>query len=89
VALSAVELADLQARHPILAQVLADLDRLEAFANGTVAGAAEPGGGGAPLTLAEAQDLLAPAKIELAALTPPVLAQLRRTLFQTLQEVAK
>lgn len=90
VAPSAVELADLQVRHPILAQVLADLDRLEAFANGTVAGGAEPGAGGAaPLTLAEAQALLAPAKIELAALTAPVLAQLRRTLFQTLQEVAK
>ncbi len=37
VALSPAELADLRTRHPILAQVLADIDRLETFAGGTVA----------------------------------------------------
>jgi len=35
VALTAAELTDLQTRHPILAQVLADIDRLETFAGGT------------------------------------------------------
>ena len=93
VALTAVELADLQARHPILAQVLADIDRLETFATGTVSASA-PGPSAAsevsaPLALAEAQALLAPARIELAHLTPDLLAQLRQTIFQTLREVAR
>lgn len=98
VALTPAELADLRARHPILAQVLADIDRLEAFAGGQVAGAAASvAAGGAtaeaaaisapPLTLGEAQALLAPAKIELAQLTPAWFAQLRQTVFQSLQEV--
>lgn len=101
VALTAVELADLQTRHPILAQVLADIDRLETFATGTVttsalsapAAADAPAGPAGvtapPLTLAEANALLAPAKIDLASLTPELLAQLRQTIFQTLQEVAR
>lgn len=100
VALSALELADLQTRHPILAQVLADIDRLEIFATGTVTPLApsdserspltpQLAAATAPLTLAEAQELLAPAKIEIARLTPELLAQLRQTLFQTLQEVSK
>lgn len=97
VALTAAELADLQTRHPILAQVLADIDRLETFAGGVaplreseisnfksqIDGAATA----APLTLAEAQALLAPARIDLAQLTPEWFARLRQTLFQTLQEV--
>lgn len=89
IALTAAERSDLQARHPILAQVLADIDQLEAFATGT---AASPGGltsVAAPLTLAEAQALLAPAKIDLAHLTPEWFAEIRQRLFQTLQEVAK
>lgn len=96
VALSAVELADLQARHPILAQVLADIDRLETFAGGTVAAVApsslereNTASTSAPLTLAEAQALLAPSRIELARLSPEFFGQLRQTLFQTLQEVAR
>jgi hypothetical protein len=102
VALTAAELADLQARYPILAQVLADIDRLETFATGTAPrissdliehsslgiGHSAPLGG-APLTLPEATALLAPAKIDLASLTPELLAQLRQTIFQTLQEVAR
>lgn len=95
VALTAAELADLQARHPILAQVLADIDRLETFAGGNApsftAPAADntppPSASAAPLTLAEAQSLLAPAKIDLAQLTPEWFARLRQTLFQALQEV--
>ncbi len=86
IALSPVELADLQARHPILAQVLADIGRLEGFATGSMLG--DLPGGAAPLSLAEAQTLLAPARIDLAQLTPEWFAQLRQMLFQTLQEVA-
>jgi DNA repair exonuclease SbcCD nuclease subunit len=88
VALSPVELADLQARHPILAQVLADVDRLETLATGTVAGppVLQPAGS-TPLTLAEAEAMLDAAKIKLTALTPAHFAQLRQTLLQTLQEV--
>ena len=96
VALSPAELADLRARHPILAQVLADIDRLEAFAGGQVATtpapladtATQPPAITTPtLTLAEAQSLLAPAKIDLTQLTPAWFAQLRQTVFQSLQEV--
>lgn len=96
VALSPVELADLQARHPILAQVLADIDRLETFAGGNVpvmaaapsaSDTAPPAVIVAPLTLAETQALLATAKIDLTQLTPAWFAQLRQTVFQSLQEV--
>jgi DNA repair exonuclease SbcCD nuclease subunit len=96
VALTAAELADLRARHPILAQVLADIDRLEAFAGGQVATTPDPFGdvttqppaiSTPPLTLSEAQALLAPAKIDLTQLTPAWFAQLRQTVFQSLQEV--
>ena len=96
VALSTAELADLRARHPILAQVLADIDRLEAFAGGQVAASPAPSGDTVtqppvlaipPLTLAEAQALLAPAKIDLTQLTPAWFTQLRQTVLQGLQEV--
>jgi DNA repair exonuclease SbcCD nuclease subunit len=89
VALSPVELADLQARHPILAQVLADVDRLETLATGTVASA--PGlqpDGSVPLTLAEAETMLDAAKIKLTALNPAHFAQIRQALLHTLQEVS-
>ncbi len=95
VALSAAELADLQARHPILAQVLADIDRLEAFAGGSPPGVVAPAHPGAvavppasPLTLGDAQALLAPARIDLTQLTPAWFAQLRQTVFQHLPEVS-
>lgn len=95
VAHTAAELADLQARHPILAQVLADIDRLETFAGGVApaltaplaATTTSPAASATPLTLAEAQALLAPAKTDLAQLTPEWFARLRQTLFQALQEV--
>ena len=102
VALTATELADLQSRHPILAQVLADIDRLETFASGTVIASGESQssnlkseiGGPAPtthepLTLTDANALLAPSKIDLASLTPGLLAQLRQTIFKNLQEVTR
>ena len=81
-----MELADLQIRHPILAQVLADIDQLEGFATGSSPSVSEQAT--TPLTLTEAQVLLAPAKIDIAQLTPEWFARLRQTLFQTLQEVA-
>lgn len=99
VALGPAELQDLRARHPILAQVLADIDALEIMATGSAGvnvatGDATPDETSAtpawpPLTLAAAQSLLAPAKIDLAALTPEFFSQLRQITFQTLQEVAK
>lgn len=96
IALSSIELADLQSRHPILAQTLADIDRLESLATGEARAAFAPSAGAADsagtlpavLTLAEAQALLAPSKIDLASLTPEFFSQLRQTLLQTLQEVA-
>lgn len=98
VALGPIELADLQSRHPILAQVLADIDRLEALATGRVGASTSPtSADGTPpaavftassLTLTEVQALLAPSKIDLAQLDPDFFGQLRRLLLQTLQEVA-
>ena len=94
--------ASLQARHPILAQVLADIDRLETFAGGTVATVdseseskskienpkSKISSAQAELSLADAQALLGSAKIDLTQLTPEFFAQLRQTVFQTLQEVS-
>ena len=93
IALGAAEVADLQTRHPILAQVLGDIDRLETLATGIVPATTAPLGASSPesppLTLTEIQALLGPAKIDLAHLTPEFFGQLRQTLFQTLQEVAE
>lgn len=94
VALSAIELADLQARHPILARVLADIDRIETLAGGDVPPTAHDTTPSAPLacpplTLAEVQGLLTPSRIDLAQLTPEFFAQLRQTIFQTLREAAR
>ena len=87
VALTLPELQDLQMRHPILAQVLADIDHLETLATGAVA--ASPGSAAAALTLAEAQVLLAPSKIDLAQLSPEFFDQLRQVTLQALQEVSE
>ncbi len=87
VALNTAELLDLQARHPILAQVLADIDQLERYATGT--GPANAAGEVASMTLADAQTLLAGSKIDLAALPAEFFSHLRQILFQTLQEVSK
>lgn len=99
VALTPAELADLQIRHPILAQVLADIDRLETFAGGTPSSSPSPTSNfrseiisptasSAPLTLAEAQTLLASARIDLTQLTSEWFVRLRQTLLQTLREVS-
>jgi DNA repair exonuclease SbcCD nuclease subunit len=88
VALTAAELDDLRLRHPILAQVLADIDRLETLATG-VAGAVPVENEERPLTLSEAQQILAESKIDLASLPPEFFTKLRQVLLQTLQEVAE
>ncbi|MEO7797443.1 MAG: DNA repair exonuclease [Opitutaceae bacterium] len=95
IALSTAELADVQSRHPILAQTLADIDRLESLATGETRSAlvapsevAGPGVTQPALSLAEIQALLSPSKIDLANLTPEFFSQLRQMLLQTLQEVA-
>ena len=92
IALSTVELADLQAGHPLLAQVLADIDRLETLATGTMptAQTTTPEAEvivSSTLTLSEVQELLAPSRIELARLTPEFFGQLRQMLLQAMQEV--
>ena len=88
IALSAPELAELKSRHPILAQTLADIDRLESLATGAIPPSGDLSPADVPaLTLAEAQALLGPAKIELSQLTPEFFSQLRHVLLQTLQEV--
>jgi hypothetical protein len=87
IALTPAELQDLRSRHPILAQVLADIDQLEILSTGRtpLVPASE---GTEPLSLSEAQGLLARAKIELSNLTAEHLAQTRTILIQTMQEVA-
>ena len=98
--LAAAEIADLQSRHPILAQVLADIDRLETLATGTASPLAPPPPPpqpqpppppppAQPLSLAEAQGILSASKIELTRLTPAFFVQLRQTLFQNLREVTR
>jgi DNA repair exonuclease SbcCD nuclease subunit len=95
IALTSAELTDLQSRHPLLAQTLADIDRLESLATGETRGVTTTASAiGASeltqpaLTLAEIQSLIAPSKIDLASLTPEFFSHLRQMLLQTLQEVA-
>lgn len=89
VALSAAELEDLQTRHPILAQVLTDIDQLERYATGTLPSPSEADPTANPITLAEAQALLSNAKIDLASLPAEFFGQFRQVLYQTLQEVSR
>lgn len=88
VSLSETELQDLRARHPILAHVLSDIDRIETLATG-VAPASPPEPDFAALSLAETQEILARSKIELSSLSPEFFAKLRQVLLQNLQEVTK
>ena len=88
VSLSETELQDLRARHPILAHVLSDIDRIETLATGVAPdSSSEPVF--AALSLAETQGILASSKIELSSLSPEFFAKLRQVLLQNLQEVAK
>lgn len=87
VALSPAELDELRSKHPILAQVLADIDALEFFATARATASSLPPGL-ETLGLADAQAILAPAKIELTKLTSAHLAQTRQLLMQLMQEVS-
>jgi DNA repair exonuclease SbcCD nuclease subunit len=90
VALDEAELHDLRNRHPILAQVLADIDQLETLATGRApAPAAPPEETMGALSLAEAQTLLGGAKIDLANLDAPFFGQLRLLTLAALQEVTR
>lgn len=86
IALSDGELLDLQMRHPVLAQVLSDIDRLETLATGQAPAATTSTT--SPLTLTDAQTLLSSAKIDLTALTAEQCTQIRQLLLQTMQEAA-
>lgn len=99
IALSAIELRDLRSRHPLLAQVLTDLDQLELLATGRVPPPAGEGlpistqstieaSGAPPFTLGQAQALLARSKTDLGTLTAADFAHIRQLLLQTWQEVA-
>jgi len=88
VSLSEPELRDLRGRHPILAHVLSDIDRLETLATGVApVSSSEPDF--AAISLAETQEILARSKIELSSLSPEFFAKLRQVLLQNLQEVAQ
>ena len=70
----------------MLAQVLSDIDRLELLATGASSTDVAPAA--APLTLAEAQALLARSRTDLSTLKTEDFALLRQVLLQTMQEVA-
>lgn len=86
IALSEMELRDLEGRHPILAQVLADIEQMEALATGRSAGL-QPGGA-SPLSLTDARTILDKAKIDIAELMPEHFSLTRQVLLQALQEAA-
>ncbi len=86
VSLNAAELQDLRAKHPILAQVLHDVDTLQTLA--TAAGnGVDAEAGLETLSLAEVGNLLGSAKIDLAELDAAFFMRLRQLVFQTLREV--
>ena len=90
VALAEAELRDLRARHPILAQVLADMDQLETLATGRAPVVVVSAGESMePLSLAEAQAFLGRAKIDLADLDAAFFGRLRQLTLAALQEVVR
>lgn len=90
VALDEAEIRDLRSRHPILAQVLADIDQLETLATGRPpVSDMQSGEAMAALSLAEAQTLLGGAKIDLANLDAPFFGRLRVLTLAALREVAR
>lgn len=84
VTLSEAEWKHLQATHPILAEVLADLNQMARLFTGTSAGAAPCN---LAIALPDAQHLLAAAKIDAASLLPAHFNLARQLLLQKLQEV--
>lgn len=90
VALDETELRDLRRRHPILAQVLADIDQLETLATGRVpASVVASDETASAISLTEAQTLLGAARIDLASLDAPFFGQLRLLTLAALQEVTQ
>ncbi len=86
IALSEMELRDLEGRHPILTQVLADIEQLETLSTGRSAGLQSSGA--SPLSLNDARTILDKARIDIAELTPEHFSLTRQVLLQALQEAA-
>jgi hypothetical protein len=86
IALSEMELRDLEGRHPILTQVLADIEQIETLATGRSTGL-HPAAA-APLSLSDARGILDKAKIDIADLTAEHFSLTRQVLLQALQEAA-
>ena len=84
IALSEMELRDLEGRHPILTQVLADIEQLEALATGR--STALQSGNSSPLSLTDARVILDKARIDIAELTSGHFSLTRQVLLQALQE---
>jgi len=85
VSLTPSELQELQCQHPILTQVLEDIDRLESMATGR--SFREASALSIPISLAEAQTLLGNSKISLTELRPEHFALTRQLLLQTMREI--
>ncbi len=84
--LSPVEVAALEREHPILCQVFSDLAQIEMLATGRVPENLPPAVGMA-LNLADAQALVAEARLPLDTLGVEDFLSARRLLFATLQEL--
>lgn len=95
--LTPAELQDLERRHPILAQVLADLDQLESLAgqDSMAAMRAAPDREPAtpqhrqPLDRTEVAQLLQAARIDLQKLPPGAFGRIRQALHEALREVGQ
>lgn len=87
VELTLAERADLERRHPMLARVLEDLDRMEGLANGSGSGGARAGGDGG-LGLAEVLGMLEGARIPMSELGTAQFTRMRQLLMETVREVA-
>jgi DNA repair exonuclease SbcCD nuclease subunit len=82
--LSEAELQQLHGRHPILAEVLADLDQMAVLFAGSRPGSASPA---QAVSFAEAERLLADARIDTASLTTAHFNLARQLLLQKYREV--
>jgi DNA repair exonuclease SbcCD nuclease subunit len=87
VELTLAERTDLERRHPMLARVLEDLDRMERLVTGVGAGV-ERGEDDAGLSLVQVQEMLEGAKIPVTELGTGQFTRMRQLLMQTVQEVA-
>jgi len=83
-AFTAAELAELQGKHPLLGQTIADLAQFEHLACGT-----PPPIESDVISLGEAQRLLADARIELTKLDPEFFRLAHQLLSQKLQELSR